>query len=463
MSQTPGGGIDKQRLIHRVLDRRIGQERPPGATGVRRNSTSAQIPDEFCRFDRHPQYEKIVVPKVAAERFGIDNPFFKAHDGVADAVTRIGGRPFINYSSYNYLGLCGHPEVNRAAQQAIERYGTSASASRLVAGERPVQRELEQGIAELYGVEDCIVFVSGHATNVSTIGYLFGPRDLVLHDQLIHNSVLEGIKLAGSARRAFAHNDTQALDALLSELRGQFERVLIVVEGHYSMDGDLPDLPALVEIKQRHKAFLMVDEAHSLGVLGRTGRGLHEQCGVAASAVDIWMGTLSKSLAGCGGYIAGERALVEHLKYAAPGFVYSVGISPVLAAASLQALRIMQREPERVALLQARGQDFLRRARQAGLDTGHSQGFAVVPLLTGSSFEAVRLSNRLFEQGINVQPIIHPAVEERAARLRFFISATHTEAQIATTIDLLADLRSEATGIARQPATTPTTHPNDST
>lgn len=463
MSQTPGGGIDKQGLIHRVLDRRIGQERPPGATGVRRKSTAAQVPDQFCRFDCHPEYEKIVVPKVAAERFGIDNPFFKAHDGVADAVTRIGGRPFINYSSYNYLGLCGHPEVNRAAQQAIERYGTSASASRLVAGERPVQRELEQGIAELYGVEDCIVFVSGHATNVSTIGYLFGPRDLVLHDQLIHNSVLEGIKLAGSARRAFAHNDTQALDALLSELRGQFERVLIVVEGHYSMDGDLPDLPALVEIKQRHKAFLMVDEAHSLGVLGRTGRGLHEQCGVAASAVDIWMGTLSKSLAGCGGYIAGERALVEHLKYAAPGFVYSVGISPVLAAASLQALRIMQREPERVALLQARAQDFLRRARQAGLDTGHSQGFAVVPLLTGSSFEAVRLSNRLFEQGINVQPIIHPAVEERAARLRFFISATHTEAQIATTIDLLTNLRSEATGIARQPATTPTTHPNDST
>ena len=200
-----------------------------------------------------------------------------------------------------------------------------------------------------------------------------------------------------------------------------------------------------------------------MGVLGKTGRGIAEHFDVDPRKVDIWMGTLSKSLAGCGGYIAGERALVEHLKYAAPGFVYSVGISPVLAAASLQALRIMQREPERVALLQARAQDFLRRARQAGLDTGHSQGFAVVPLLTGSSFEAVRLSNRLFEQGINVQPIIHPAVEERAARLRFFISATHTEAQIATTIDLLTNLRSEATGIERQPATTPTTHPNDST
>src|SRR5690606_28866007 len=163
--------------------------------------------------------------------------------------TVIDGREYINFANYNYLGLTGHPAVNQAAKDAVDRYGTSASASRLVAGERPVQRALEEAIADLYGVEDCVVFVSGHATNVSTIGYLFGPKDLVIHDSLIHNSVLQGVQLSGATRRSFPHNDTAALDRVLTEIRAQFERVLIVVEGLYSMDGDLPDLPALVDIK----------------------------------------------------------------------------------------------------------------------------------------------------------------------------------------------------------------------
>ncbi|MBN9402328.1 MAG: aminotransferase class I/II-fold pyridoxal phosphate-dependent enzyme, partial [Burkholderiales bacterium] len=311
------------------------------------------------------------------------------------------------------------------------------SASRLVAGERPVQRDLEQALAQVYGTEDCVVFVSGHATNVSAIGHLFGPKDLVVHDSLIHNSVLMGIQLSGAARRAFPHNDVGALDRLLADLRGQFERVLIVVEGIYSMDGDMPDLRALIDLKRRHHAFLMVDEAHALGVLGEKGYGLHEHFGIEGRDVDIWMGTLSKTLSGCGGYIAGERALVEQLKYAAPGFVYSVGIAPPLAAASLAALALMRAEPERVARLKQRGQFFLRQARAAGLDTGLSQGYSVIPVILGSSLKAVRLSNQLFEHGVNVQPIIHPAVEEKAARLRFFLSSEHTEAQIVETIGLV--------------------------
>ncbi|MCX8146185.1 MAG: aminotransferase class I/II-fold pyridoxal phosphate-dependent enzyme [Azovibrio sp.] len=398
----------------------------------------AKVPEAFTRFDRHPGYEKMLVPKAAADRLGLRNPFFIAHDGVAGATTRIDGREYLNFSSYNYLGLNGHPAVIKAAKEAIDRYGTSASASRLVAGERPIQRELEEALADLYEVEDCVVFVSGHATNVSTIATLFGPKDLVIHDALIHNSVLEGIKLAGSTRRSFPHNDTQALDAILTEIRHQFERVLIVVEGHYSMDGDIPDLPALIDIKRRHGCFLMVDEAHALGVLGPTGRGLHEHYGIPGKEVDIWMGTLSKTLAGCGGYIAGERALVEHLKYAAPGFVYSVGIAPPLAAASLAALRVMLREPERVARLQENGRTFLRLAREAGLDTGTSQGFAIVPVITGSSLKAAKLSNLLFERGINVQPIVYPAVEEKAARLRFFLCQSHTERQLQQTVEVLS-------------------------
>lgn len=436
MSKTSLGLKAKNELVQRFLGKKsaAGSGEPQPAL---RPLQKSSVPEAFTRFDRHPGYEKMLVPKAAADRLGVRNPFFIAHDGVAGAVTRIDEREYINFSSYNYLGFSGHPAINKAAKDAIDRYGTSASASRLVAGERPIQRKLEEALAELYAVEDCVVFVSGHATNVSTIGYLFGPKDLIIHDSLIHNSVLEGVKLAGSTRRSFPHNDCAALDNILAEIRGQFERVLIVVEGHYSMDGDIPDLPALIDIKQRHQAFLMVDEAHALGVIGQTGKGIHEHHGVPGKAVDIWMGTLSKTLAGCGGYIAGERALVEHLKYAAPGFVYSVGIAPALAACSLAALELLRKEPERVARLQENTRHFLRVARENRLDTGTSQGFSIVPAIVGSSLKASKLSNRLFEQGINVQPIIYPAVEEKAARLRFFLSTLHNQKQIESTIEML--------------------------
>jgi 8-amino-7-oxononanoate synthase len=205
------------------------------------------------------------------------------------------------------------------------------------------------------------------------------------------------------------------------------------------MDGDIPDLPALIDIKRRHQCFLMVDEAHALGVLGETGKGIREHFGVQGKEVDIWMGTLSKTLAGCGGYIAGERALVEHLKYAAPGFVYSVGMAPPLAAASLAALKIMLNEPERVARLQENGRLFLNLAKQNSLDTGTSQGFAIVPAITGSSLKAAKLSNQLFERGFNIQPIIYPAVEEKAARLRFFLSSLHTETQLSKAIETIKE------------------------
>ena len=422
----------KTKLIDRILGKKA--EAAQGAALASPVPIVSKVSKDFTRFDRFPGYEKMLVPKAAAERFGLANPFFVSHDGLAGATTQINGREFINFSSYNYLGLNGDPRVNQAAKNAIDLYGTTVSASRLVAGERPIQRDLERALAQVYGVEDCVAFVSGHATNVSTIGYLFGPKDLVLHDALAHNSIIEGIKLSGATRRSFAHNDTAQLDQILADIRGQFERVLIVIEGHYSMDGDIPDLPAFIDIKRRHQAFLMVDEAHSLGVLGASGLGLHEHYGVPGTDVDIWMGTLSKTMSGCGGYIAGERALVEHLKYAAPGFVYSVGLAPALAAAALQCLEILRQEPQRVHQLRQITQYLLTEAKKAGLDIGLSQGFSIVPVIVGSSLKAVKLSNALFKAGINIQPIIHPAVEEKAARLRFFLSNQHTPAHIDTTI-----------------------------
>lgn len=430
-------GAAKEDLIGKFLHK--GRAAPADAEAASRSrSVAREIPDSYCRFENLPGYEKILLPRMAAQRFNVENPFFRVHDGVAGCTTQINGRQYINFSSYNYLGLCGHPRVNKAAKDAIERWGTSVSASRLVSGERAIQRELEVALADMYGVDDCLAFVSGHATNVTTIGYLFGPKDLIVHDALIHNSILQGAQLSGAHRRAFPHNDWQKLDDLLHEIRGQFERVLIVVEGLYSMDGDFPDLPRFIDIKRRHKAFLMVDEAHSLGVLGLHGLGIAEHFGVNGRDVDIWMGTLSKTLASCGGYIAGEKALVEHLRYAAPGFLYSVGMAPPVAAAALEALRIMLAEPERVERLRQRGQYFLHLAREKRIDTGLSAGYAVIPAITKGSLKAAKLSNALFERGINVQPIIYPAVEEGMARLRFFINSGHTEEQVRLSVEALA-------------------------
>jgi 8-amino-7-oxononanoate synthase len=430
----------KDKLIQKTLERRLQQltDAPPDHLFKRHTDSQLQVPEAHYRFSLHPGYQQIRIINDGAERLGLKSPFFKQHQGVAGATTCIDGRELVNFGSYNYLGFSGDADVSNAAKAAIDRYGTTVSASRIVSGERPLHRQLERALADLYEVDDAIVFVSGHATNVTTIGHLFGPKDLVVHDALIHNSTLQGTQLSGAKRLPFPHNDWAALDALLLEQRQDFERVLIVIEGIYSMDGDFPDLPKFIEIKRRHHAFLMVDEAHSLGVMGLTGRGIREHFGVAGKDVDIWMGTLSKALAGCGGYIAGETALVEHLKFMAPGFLYSVGMSPPLAAASLAALQKLLLEPQRVQALQANGAYFLEQAKARGLDTGLSTGLAVIPVITGSSILATRLSEALFQRGISVQPILFPAVPEKSARLRFFMSCQHTQAQIKLTVDAVA-------------------------
>ena len=386
-----------------------------------------------------PNGSDLAVVHEAGAALGVENPFFRVHEGMADAQTIIGNRSYINFASYNYIGLNGDPRVAEAAKAAIDRYGVSASASRVVSGERPVHAELEQDIAGLYGAEAAIVMVSGHATNVSVIGTLMGARDLILHDAAIHNSAVEGAKLSGARRVAFAHNDLKAAERELVAQRGRHTRALLVIEGHYSMDGDLPDLAGFIALARRHNAWLMVDEAHSLGVLGANGRGIAEHLGVDPSGVDIWMGTLSKTLSACGGYIAGQKALISYLKYSTPGFVYSVGLPPVLAAAARASLRVMLDEPERVARLQANASLFMRLARAAGFDTADCCGMAIVPVILGSSLVAARLAQAMFAAGVNVQPILYPAVPERAARLRFFISSTHTEAQLRQTVEIMAE------------------------
>jgi 8-amino-7-oxononanoate synthase len=396
-----------------------------------------------------PGYDELRLFRSIGQKFGLDNPYFRLHEARAGSQTRIAGKSILNFSSYDYLGLNEHPDVVQAAKAALDRYGISASASRHVAGERPVHRALEHALADHYGVEDSLVLVSGYATNLGVIGHLVGSKDLLIHDALAHNSIVMGGTLSGAARRSFAHNDLDSLDQMLAATRNKFERALIVVEGHYSMDGDYPDLPRLLEIKARHDAWLMVDEAHSLGVLGRRGYGIAEHFGVDPRRVDIWMGTLSKTLAGCGGYIAGCKELVDYLRLTVGVFVFSVGMPPVIAATAHKALEVLHREPERVARLQHNAAYFCSLARARGLDLGTAAGTAVCPVMVGDSLPTVVLSQRLLERGINALPVTHPAVPAKSSRLRFFVTAMHTRAQIETAIDAtaeeLANVRERAT------------------
>ena len=301
-------------------------------------------------------------------------------------------------------------------------------------------------LARFFGAEDALSFVSGHATNISVIGYLLGRDDLVICDELSHNSIFEGAKLSGAARLVFPHNDLDTLSALLKEHRANHNNALIVVEGLYSMDGDCPDLKLLVDIKRASKSWLMVDEAHSAGVLGKTGRGVAEEQGVDPTQVEIWMGTLSKTLASTGGYIAGSQALIDILRAGAPGFVYSVGLPPALAAAATAALEILGREPERLQRLRKNASLFLQRAKQKGLETGQAMAGSVIPVLIGDSMKAVLVSNRLFEKGFNALPIIFPAVPHKQARLRFFITCEHTFEQIEAAVDATAEALSDLGG-----------------
>ena len=406
--------------------------RPPATRSAEPDAQDAP-PDQPARamsFESLPAYQMLASQRAMADALGLRFPFYRTHDARAGARSVVDAAPVVNFASYDYLGLNGHPEITQAVALATQDWGTSVSASRITAGERAFHTELETAIAGIYRSEAALAFVSGHATAVSTIAALLGPRDLILHDALIHNCVVVGAQLCGATRRVFPHNDMDALDAMLAATRGRFDRVLIVSEGLYSMDGDGPDLAALVEIKDRHECWLMVDDAHALGVLGATGLGIFEMAGVDPGRVDIWLGTLSKTLVSCGGYVAGSRALIELLKLTAPGMVYSVGLPAPAALAALTAIRLMLREPERVARLQANGQRFLHAARDAGLDVGTSWGYAVTPIVLGDSLRTITLADRLLARGYNAFPIIPPGVPERSARLRFFISSEHTPAEL---------------------------------
>ncbi len=378
----------------------------------------------------------------------LGDPFFAPIDTLRREV-EINGRHFVSFANYDYLGLASHPMIKAAAAAALDTLGIGALGSRLVGGERSTHRHLETGLAKFLGVEAALTLVSGYLTNVTTISHILGSRDVLFIDELSHNSIVSGAKATTAETIIFRHNDLDHLDFLLRERRGNYRNALIVAEGLYSMDGDIADLVSLVEIKERRRAWLLIDEAHSIGVLGSKGRGLWEHSGVDPQQIDLIVGTLSKTLASCGGFVAGKESVISWLRYTLPGFVYSVGLSPVITAAAETALQLMQQETWRIERLRQNAELFVDLAHDAGLDTGPAIGRGVVPILFSDSLETLAASSHLMDNGYYVPPIIQIGVPKGQPRLRFFLSALHTEAEIKGVTDLLAKRETQCEAPAR--------------
>lgn len=399
----------------------------------------------FYNFAQFPEYKDFTTMEWYYAKQKYTKNLFLPHLGASDATVCVDGRELINFSSYNYLALAGDERVKAAAKKAIDDFGTSTGSGRSITGEVALHQQFECEISKVLGTEDAVLSVGGYSTNAFTIGYLCRPQDLILYDELIHNSALVGCKMTPSRRLSFPHNDYDALDRLLSEHRHQYERTFILTEGVYSMDGDIPNVPRLVEIKQRHNAFLMVDEAHSMGVIGPNGLGVTDYFPVAGSDIDILYGSLSKAFGTCGGYVAGATPLVAILKHYAPGvLLYGAAPTPANTAAGLAALQIMQAEPERAQRLQANAKYFINAAKLAGLNTYNSQDSGVVPIMMPDSEVALWLSIQLFDAGICAFPMLHPIVPRDKSRLRFFINANHTHQQMDFTIKCIVEYLAQA-------------------
>ncbi len=419
---TPSNTAD---MIHRLI---FG-----GGAGPSKREERTPV----TKFTDSEEYKAFRERREALLTSGGEDPYFVSHSSPLRDTCIIDGREYIDFGNYNYAGMSGRPEVSEAAKKAIDQYGTSASGSRLLAGEKPIHGELERAIAEWKHTEAAVVCVGGHSTNVTFVGNFCGKNDLILYDALAHNSVAQGCRLSQAVTKSFPHSDTAALEAVLERERKYFEKVLIVIEGVYSMDGDIAPVPEFVRIKKKYGCFLMVDEAHSACVLGPTGAGVDEYFNLAGDDIDIKMGTLSKGLGTCGGYLAGKTELIEYLKYNLPGFVFSVGISPGLAAASLEAIRLLKSDPTIMQRMASNIEFFAAEAKKRGLNICMGGKSAILPVLVGRDEDAFLLSNEMQKRGVAVPPAVYPAVPKNKARLRFDVTSEHKPEQITYALDAL--------------------------
>lgn len=334
----------------------------------------------------------------------------------------VNGRRMLMFASYSYLGLLGHPDINAAAQAAIQQYGTGTHGVRVLAGTLPLHQQLERTIAQFKHTDDAIVYSSGYVANLSTVAALVGRNDVVLSDKLNHASIVDGCLLSHANFVRFRHNDMDDLARRL-EQAGESAR-LVVVDAVFSMDGDIINLPEISRLCREYGVPLMVDEAHSLGVLGATGQGIEEHFGLE-NAIDLKMGTLSKTIPSVGGYVAGEARVISYLKHHSRGFVFSAALPPAQVAAAQAAFEVMEREPERVQTLQRNVASFLKGLRARGFDTLNSET-PIVPIMCGTDERAYQMAKFCQERGIFVLPVVTPAVPAGKARLRANVLTSHT-------------------------------------
>lgn len=374
---------------------------------------------------------------------GLEDPYFVPHLGFSGPTIDVPHGQLINFAAFNYLGLSHHPDVVSAAKDAIDQYGTGAGASRHVAGEIPLYSDIERRLSDAYDVDDAVICPSGYLTNAAVIPFLLNTSDLAVCDALVHSSIVSGTQWAKCRRVMFRHNDPDSLAALLRMTRDSAERALVVLEGVYSMDGDIAALPEIIAVARDFDCLVMIDEAHSFGTLGARGMGVREHYDLPGNAVDVWMGTLSKTLAGCGGFVAGNADLMWAIRLLAPGIsLFTTPPTPAQIAASIAAFDILRAEPQRVEALRGNAEHMLAAVRDGGWDTGTSGGTPIVPLIVGEPLATIEMSSWLMQHGVCAAPIVEPAVPAGQDRVRLFMSAEHTPDQIARTVELLDEYRS---------------------
>ena len=361
-------------------------------------------------------------------------PYFRKIESDQDTEVLIDGKKVLMFGSNAYLGLTNHPEVKAAAIAAVEKYGTGCAGSRFLNGTLDSHLELEKRLAAFAGKEDAIIFSTGFQVNLGVISCLLGREDYIIWDALDHASIIEGIRLSPAKSLRYKHNDMEALERRLKQCEdGKIK--LIVVDGVFSMEGDLCKLPEIIKLAEKYGASVMVDEAHGFGVLGDHGRGVCNHFGLT-DKVDLIMGTFSKSFASIGGFIAGSKTTINYIRHHARSYIFSASCTPAATAAASKALDIMLREPERVQALQEKTQYCLERFRSLGFEIGNTST-PIIPLFVRDNEKTFRVTAALFHEGVFVNPVVAPAVAPEDTLIRFSLMATHTYEQLDRAIDTL--------------------------
>ncbi len=347
---------------------------------------------------------------------------------------RVRGREMGMYASYSYLGLVGHPRINEAAKKAVDKFGTGTNGVRMLAGTLTLHKELEETIANFKHAEAAVTYSSGYATNLTVISSLMGRGDYVFSDKLNHASIVDGCLMSGAEFRRFRHNDMEHLEGLLKNAPTDVAK-MVIADSVFSMDGDIIDLPKVLELTKKYNAWLMIDEAHSVGVLGKTGTGIEEHFGLG-DVIDIKMGTLSKTIPSVGGYVAARKEIITYLSHASRAYIFSAALPPAQAAAANEAFKVILDEPWRIENLNRNTQQFIGGLKGMGFDTMLTET-AIVPVLCGQDEMAFAMTREAQHNDVFVLPVASPAVPEGLARLRATVTAAHEPSEIARAMDVI--------------------------